>query len=111
MLYHYQVGFPPHIKFGEIYGLRASAHAMREAHGDRYGSFVIPTYFRPSDWRIVEIETQDGLLHKIVARRPLDDDRDIVMVILPREKVIKTVWINERKDRHKTLNRQRYMTP
>lgn len=112
MLYHYQIGFPKHIKFSDIFGLRPSAHALAAANTDRYGQIPMPSNFRLADgWRVVEIETENGLLVKVVARRALDAERDIVMAFIPSQRLIKTVWINEKADRHRTLDRARYMTP
>lgn len=110
MLYHYQIGLPK-IEIPDVYGLRASAHALAQAASDRYGSFEIPTNFRKVDWKVIEMETENGPLVKVVARRKLDEMRDLVMVFIPSQRVIKTVWVNLASDRHRTLNRALYAIP
>lgn len=99
------------MKFRPIDGLVPSAHALREADSDRYGKLPIPTAFDPLTWEVIEIELQNGALHKIVARKPIDEKRDIVMAFLVKDKVIKTLWCNESNDTHKTLNKSIYSIP
>lgn len=110
-LYHKDIGFPKKMKFKEVTGLLPSAHALREASSDRYGKIIIPTSFEPSTWEVIEIETVGGALHKIVARKSYNETLDIVMVFNPRDKIIRTVWINEKNDLHKTLDKSAYTTP
>lgn len=110
-LYHKDIGFPKNMKFKEVVGLIPSAHALREASSDRYGKFDIPTSFDPKTWDLIEIEIINGALNKVVARKPIDEKRDIVMVFLPLSKLIKTCWINTNDDLHKTLDRSAYSIP
>lgn len=99
------------MRFREVTGLVASLHAQRAASDDRYGGFDIPTSFDPVTWTVIEIEVLNGALHKVVARKPLDPTRDIVMAFLIREKLIKTVWVNLASDTHKTLDKSLYSQP
>lgn len=110
-LYHKEIGFPKNMKFRPVANLIPSGHALREASSDRYGAFTIPSEFDPVSWDVIEIEVANGALHKIVARKQYDATRDIVMAFLVRDRVIKTVWINERNDAHKTLDRSAYAKP
>ena len=99
------------MKFKAVDGLTPSAHALRERDSDRYGKFEIPTAFDPATWTVIEIEVANGALNKVVARKAIDEKRDIVMVFLPLTKLIKTVWVNESNDLHKTLDKSNYSTP
>ena len=110
-LYHKEIGFPPKLKFKAVEGLIPSMHALREASNDRYGNMPIPTAFDPLTWDVIEVELLNGALNKIVARKPIDAARDVVMVFLTQSKLIKTLWINEAKDNHRTLDRSAYATP
>jgi hypothetical protein len=110
-LYHKDVGFPPKMKFKAVEGLIPSSHALRERDSDRYGKFDIPTSFDPLKDEVIEIETANGALNKIVARRPIDEKRDVVFVFLPLSKLVKTCWVNERNDLHKTLDKSAYARP
>ncbi len=111
MLYHKDLGFPKNMKFRPVDGLIPSSHALRERDSDRYGKFDIPTSFDPATWTVIEIEVTNGALNKVVARKPIDEKRDIVMVFLPLTRLIKTVWINEANDIHKTLDKSAYARP
>ena len=110
-LYHKDVGFPKNMKFRAVDGLTPSMHALRESTSDRYGGFTLPISFNPVDWTVIEIETVNGALNKIVARKAYDAARDIVMVFLPQSKLIKTCWINLSTDKHKTLDKGAYSKP
>lgn len=110
-LYHKDIGFPKKMRLKPVEGLIPSAHALRERDSDRYGAFEIPTSFDPETWTVIEIEVANGALNKVVARKPIDDKRDVVMVFLPLTKLIKTLWINESSDTHKTLDKSNYSTP
>lgn len=110
-LYHYSIGFPKKMKFRAVEGLVPSGHALREADSDRYGKLPIPTSFDPETWTVIEIEIVNGALDKVVARKNLDDKRDIVMVFKPLTKIIKTIWCNEKIDSHKTLDKSAYSIP
>jgi len=110
-LYHKDIGFPKNMKFRAIDGLTPSMHALRESTSDRYGGFTLPTSFNPTDWTVIEIETINGALNKIVARKAYDAARDIVMAFLPQTKLIKTAWINVRSDLHNTLDKRAYDVP
>ena len=52
-----------------------------------------------------------GRVAKVVVRAELDDVNDVVLVLIPgpREWRVKTVWLNNRTDSHKTLDRSRYV--
>jgi len=110
-LYHKDIGFPAKMKFRAVTGLVPSQHALLASKNDRYGKFEIPTSFDPAEWTVIEIEVNNGALNKIVARKSLDDKRDIVMAFLVQAKLIKTVWINVRDDEHKTLDKSAYDVP
>lgn len=99
------------MKLRPVDGLVPSGHALRERDSDRYGKFDIPTNFNPENDEVIEIEITNGALNKIVARRPIDEKRDVVFVFLPLSKLVKTCWVNERNDTHKTLDKSAYSIP
>lgn len=111
-LFHYLTGLPKSFRAHDIYGLRPSPHAINESNSDKYGCFALPNYVKISEWKVIELEQNDeGQIVKWVIRKVLDNERDIVLVIIPNQKVIKTVWINVRSDKHKTLDKSRYSVP
>lgn len=90
--------------------LRWTRHADEARKNDRYGDiprFKTATLRRLS---VVEVGVENGKVVKILFRGRLDDTRDVCMVLIPgREWTVKTVWVNERNDAHKTLDRSRYV--
>jgi len=88
-------------------------HAKAEAQQDRFGRIVLPLHLPVVSEDIFEAElTGGGRLHKFLTRIPLDQSRDIVMVLVPRgpgHLFCKTVWINHTYDHHQTLKREHYI--
>lgn len=84
-------------------------HAIKASQDDRYGRFSLPSSIDFADTTIVEICTTEK---KVVARFPIDQTRDCVIVTIPaREQgkhFVKTAWINSRFDRHRSLDRSKY---
>jgi hypothetical protein len=95
--------------------LRYSIHAQQEFLRDRYNSkqdAVLPDSHTIAQTEVVEMEIIGGWAKKIVIRFSLDAHRDWVMALIPREDgwMVKTVWINLKSDKHRTLDRSRYLT-
>jgi hypothetical protein len=92
--------------------LTYSGHARREAASDRYGNIDLPDVFTAGRGRLIETEVQfDGDEARVVKqlwRQPLDEGRDLVMAIVPGGRV-KTVWVNRTNDKHRSLDRSRYV--
>jgi hypothetical protein len=110
-LYHVQVYMPalnmPKGQFKLIY----SEHAKREAARDRYGKINAPMFLNPSDYQVVEVETDNNKnVRKIVYRGYLDSKRDIAIVVIPQGSAmfVKTVWVNLNTDKHGTLDHSKY---
>jgi len=111
MLYHRDLGFPSTLVVEEAYTFypRYSAHAEKESKSDRYGEIKLPKRidFLSSD--IVEIETSDDkTIDKMVVRLSYNGTLDLCSVIIPETSVVKTVWINAKKDKHPTLDKSKY---
>jgi hypothetical protein len=110
-LYHADVFLPRRLKRPVFEGnLTYSAHALAEAENDRYGRIPLPAVFVALNATLIEVETApySGEVRKQVWRMPLDENRDIVLVF-GCDGFVRTVWFNERRDTHKTLNRSRYV--
>lgn len=111
-LYHVQVYMPASLQFpkGE-FALKYTEHAMREANRDRYGKIAVPAKLNTYQYRIIEVETDvQQNITKIVYKGRYDRDRDLVIVAIPNGQTmtVKTVWINEKFDNHRTLDRNKY---
>jgi hypothetical protein len=73
--------------------------------------------FDPRNATVVEAETSDKIIaDKVVYRLPLSPDRPnhelvLVLVPYPGKYIAKTVFLNEKKDNHTTLDLRRYSKP
>lgn len=113
-LYHSEVFMPPQLAKPCYRGrLSYTNHAKRAAMDDRYGPIPLVFDFVPEEATLIESEVEQGpcgryiYVVKQVWRLPLDDTRDLVMAITHDGRV-KTVWVNLRSDKHKTLDRKKY---
>ena len=118
MLYHCEIGFPDSVKLPVgRYKLKYSEHARIAAATDKHNPFAnLLKYHEVLDTEVaevIEIEIRDGKLSKILYRLPLtgSDSYDIILAVLPHCWVVKTVWLNHRYDKHRTLNRSKYAHP
>lgn len=111
MLYHTDLGFPDSLELREGYYIepKYSAHALKAAKEDRYGIINLPKTIEFSKKAIIEVETKDNVeADKIVVRIPYSGEDDLCLVILLDSKVVKTVWLNKRSDKHNTLDKNKY---
>ena len=94
--------------------LKYSNHARRESRSDRYGTVRIFESIPLSKFNVVEMEanTETREVTKLVVRGRLTETLDMVFVLIPGKDYhfVKTVWLNERTDTHKTLRREGYAT-
>ena len=115
-LYHVDAyGFPVlalELKYG-VKDLTFSRHAIQAAQNDRYGGIQLGKlgYLDLSKCTLIEVETVDNVIEKIVYRVRYDEQRDVVLAILVADWYVKTVWINLTSDMHKTLDKAPYSRP
>lgn len=120
-LFHTEIGFPRN--FTPPQGLRKleyGSHAKREAKNDRYGTIQLPATLNLDEYKLIEIgvTTQNGRnkVEKMLYRGKLDSERDLCIVVIPSGNkhepwFVKTVWVNETSDLHRTLNPKKYINP
>jgi hypothetical protein len=107
-LYHFQLCIPRLYQRPVFEGaLTYSRHALLEAESDRYGEVSLPERFAARGAKLIEVEAVDGVVVKQLWRQKLDETRDLVLAITPAG-TIKTVWVNEIKDTHRTLDPRIY---
>jgi hypothetical protein len=131
MLYHSDIFLPRRITKlcpTGIIRLTYSDHAINASNTDRYGKINLPNILPITLCEIIEVESREvkresgdfTKIVKIVCRLPdltyprwvKTTEFDLCFVIVPVQKDIwhvKTVWINERNDTHKTLNPTPYV--
>jgi len=105
-LYHYQV-YMPKLKLPDIMNLSPSNHAIEASHTDRYGFIELPKTIKGRDCKLIELETVNNVPTKLVVRLSYSSRLDLVLV-LRHGGLIVTCWLNEKDDRHGTLDRSRY---
>lgn len=114
-LYHKNLGFPKNIsnwdEVKRFYYAKYSFHAQNAAENDRYGKILLPRMIDFTNAEIIEIETEGNLVIKCVGRIPYNKDFDLVVVIIPQNSFVKTVWLNSKTDKHLTLQKWRYTIP
>jgi hypothetical protein len=114
MLYHKQIGFPKSLNLLDLYNLNVqySNHAKTASLDDRYGKISIKETVCFLKSEIVEVETFDNKkVAKVVVRIPYDNNCDLVMAIQMENQMVKTVWLNQKCDAHRTLDRSKYDCP
>ena len=113
-LYHFEIGFPPLAlaQVKPLFTLRPTAHAENEAWDDKRGVIRLPKIFHPAVAKIIELETDvAGRVVKILAREKHDDKTDVVYAVAVADKAIKTAWLQDKTDLHRTLDRSKYNRP
>ncbi len=117
MLYHKEIGFGKSADslIGRSFRLQYSGHAKQACLNDRYGVISKPPFnVQVTRDNLIEIETNSfGTPIKFVIRLHYDIRYDIAIVIIPDFDVgtVKSVWLNDRNDTHKTLNASLYSKP
>lgn len=107
-LYHAHIGIPRDVELPTIgAALYYSTHAHREAIRDGVQK-TLPRSLPGYD--LIEVETFAGRAAKWVVRFSVTLEADLVMV-LTRDYLVKTVWVNLKRDQHETLNRTHYEQP
>lgn len=111
-LYHKEVRIPPELRNLAVFKgeLRYGRHAQSEANLDRYGHIELPRQFDSASADLIEVEWDriKKQVTKCVWRQALDAQRDLVIVVMPDSGFVKTVWVNLKTDKHRTLDRSKY---
>lgn len=112
MLFHKDIGFPSWFSAPSgIVELCWTRHADVARFNDRYGEIRKYRTLPLDSLVVIEIETDDNVVKKILYRGRYNDNLDICFAIIPDLWLVKTVWLNERNDIHNTLDRSRYNAP
>jgi len=106
LTYNRQVFMPSEVSsMGSVeIRLNPTAHALYAAQRDRYGAFQIPETIAFYGRDVVEVETVAGKISKLVVRIALDEKQDAIYVFMVPCGTLKTVWLNMKEDKHKTLD-------
>lgn len=109
-LFHFELGIPKiaQTKIGTIQ-LRYSMHAERAARSDRYGNISLPQDLDTNSAQVIEVEMRGRFTLKVVYRVKYNESADLVLVVLPENGMVKTVWLNLNSDLHRTLDASKYV--
>lgn len=111
MLFHTEVGFPKWFKAPtNVVVPRYGDHARFEAQVDRYGKINLPKTIDLSKFKAIEMEAEGTRVKKILFRGTLDERRDLC-IVLQADGYARTVWVNLKTDKHRTLDRTKYNRP
>ncbi len=108
-LYHKDIGLPKNIYIQEKFiRLKYTPHALKEASSDRYGEIKLPSSITIKRSEVIEVETINNKLNKLVLRITYNETHDLIIVILIKGNKVKTVWLNSKDDIHQTLDESKY---
>ena len=110
-LFHAEVFMPTRMKRPLFEGrLTYGQHALRESKADRYGKIELPEFFEACNAHCIEVEydMDSEAVVKQVWRQALDANRDIVLVI-GQGGYVRTVWVNLKTDKHRSLDASKYV--
>ncbi len=118
-IYHVNIGFPVGLRDklpARPFGLWYTSHTRHAATDDRYGTIGLPDGLDPRDKKrvkVVEVKVNDaGEPYEVLYRVKYSATHDLCLVVmLHRDYMVKTVWLNERGDTHSTLDTLRYSVP
>jgi len=113
MLFHKQIYLPPEAKalIGRNLNLSYSHHAKLACVNDRYGIISKPPFQIGINLdNLIEVETENSVIVKVVVRQKYDSKFDIALAISIEGKnsTVKSVWLNDSSDKHFTLDRSKY---
>lgn len=110
-LYHAEIRLPDGFTIPTArVALKWTRHAERARWDDRYGMIPMFSTIPLSQFEVIEVGVEAGIIAKILVRGHYTDEIDICFVLIPGPQyVVKTVWMNRRNDQHKTLDRSKYV--
>lgn len=107
-LYHKDMYLPKINKIDKDFKVEYTIHAIKAAYNDRYDEIVLPDTINLAKSDIIEIEVESGEIIKILIRTRYNSKYDLNLAIVPQTLKVKTVWLNEKNDDHKTLRKEVY---
>lgn len=116
MLYHKDVFLPRRIKGmvpAGVKSLRYTLHAGRELNHE--GIYHPPMVVDLGAVEVVEVSVAYDAVDKVIVRMPCEvkPDCDYVLALIPTEDkktwLVKTGWLNNRNDNHRTLDSRPYV--
>jgi len=107
-LYHKEVYMPEVEIISSIEQVNYTLHALDAAESDPYDVIILKNEYDFSKSDTIEIEVKDNEVIKLVSRFDYNNEYDLIVVIVPQNKNVKTLWLNEKNDTHLTLDTSKY---
>lgn len=112
-LYHVDIKLPTgFVKPTGRVALNWTRHAEQARENDRYGRIPAFRTATLNNLQVIEVGVEGSRVVKILFRGYFSGNFDMCMVLIPngeRPWTVKTVWLNDRTDTHKTLDRSKYV--
>ena len=111
MLYHSEISIPEKVKKqlpSGIIKLQYTHHAINASKNDRYGEIPVFKGLNLDNAKVIEIETENDKIEKVLYRCSWTDEKDVCIAVLIATGTVKTVWVNLKSDIHKTLDKSKY---
>lgn len=112
MLYHRRLGFPPNVAMPRgVHRIQFTQHAIDAAADDFI--FDLPMYVDFSKSRVIEAAIENGKVCKVLVRVRGGENIHLVLALKIQEfspLICKTLFVNDKRDNHKTLRRSAYAT-
>ena len=86
-----------------VFTKHASQRAIEKA-------ILAPQSIEIQTGEVVEAELEGSRITKLVVRRAMNKDKDLVLVLVPKDVntwMVVTCWLNSKDDTHKTLRKER----
>ena len=119
-IYHKSIGFPSSLILPTnfTFNLVYSNHALKKIFLQYfiYGATIVPITIIVKKKNIIEVHTtKKSKIKKIVIRTSYDKKKDIIFVLELKyhssEAKVITLWLNNKKDKHYTLDKTKYDKP
>lgn len=100
-----------HPKLAELTCIRKSLVFTKHASERAIEKAILaPQSIEIAAGEVVEAELEGSRITKLVVRRAMNQDKDLVLVLVPKDKetwMVVTCWLNSKDDTHKTLRKER----
>jgi hypothetical protein len=100
-----------HPKLAELTCIRKSLVFTRHASERAVEKAILaPRSIEIQAGEVVEAELLNNKITKLVVRRAMTQDKDLVLVLIPKDRdtwTVVTCWLNDKTDTHRTLKKGR----
>lgn len=116
-IYHPSKGLPTELCPKGTMHVRYSHHALTESIDDcllnpklfpELSKIPTPNYIEFSEFEVRELRVENGVVTRVLVRKPVNRVLDVSYVINPSNGTVLTTWLNRWYDRHQHVDTTRY---